>query len=938
MDTLEFLDYILPENGLYALYIGLPPNKKYTSRKTGQQVNGFNKFFDTKEQLAEAALLYDSKKCSVYHAIASYSDSRRTQANANSLKCVAVDLDVKEKSGYASKEEALKDLFKFISTNKLPSPLLVVSGHGVHVYWVFEEAKPVDEWRRAASLLKAAVMDYGLKADSHLITNSAQVLRPPKTHNRKTEKPLQVKVVASSAPVDFDAFCKLLDRFRPRSTSTSVALSKALVIADNFPPAVFTEVQSKCQQVQRAVEAPEEVREPLWYALMGLAGYCDKPAEAAHRWSEGHPGFNLKNSIDKMEQWKQKVSAPPTCAHFAKTNPEGCKGCPFNGHITTPAQLGAVYPEAESDTKVQVPKPFKRTDFGIAVTIDGHDIKVCDFDIYPVSYGYDEAARIETVRFMWDKKHVGWSDLCVENHLLNDLHLKDFVSAIGKRGIPVTTKRNSELLQMLLRSYRDQLRASTKPKANYSSMGWKHEGDAFVMGANIFSKVENRVEREPVSLSASIDAHTAEAYTTKGDFEEWKGATSVVDTDKNLFVHGFCLLVGFSAPLFKIAGLDGAVVSLLGKTGTGKTLSQLWTQSIYGDPKRLHTQSKFTANSIYTKMAFTGNLPVTIDEFTIVEDWVIDEFVYNVTQGREKSRLTRSGEYISPKEWSLPVIVSTNKSIKSVLSLNPSETEAQLYRILEFSVPPNNMFTENSDVGRKMYKFLNNNYGHAGQAFIQHLVSLGHKKISDDIERVHERFASKYGVEFSARERFWAQVFVLSDLAGEYAQQLGLIAFDHTSCINNTLGAIHISRSEVCENTEITTYENMAGFINEILRESLCVIRHNGRYKVVSEPVNFMAVKARLEMTDEDGSPKLFLFTDPKTIKTWMKKEGIDYVSALKQVPTTRTRCSLTEGSSIPGAVQDYYRFELPADTAPFLQKEIQKPSSSNVLPFSNRA
>ena len=90
-------------------------------------------------------------------------------------------------------------------------------------------------------------------------------------------------------------------------------------------------------------------------------------------------------------------------------------------------------------------------------------------------------------------------------------------------------------------------------------------------------------------------------FSSKGSLEQWVELTSILEK-ANLQSHMFVLGMGFSAPLYNFTGLKGMTVSLYGPTGGGKTLSQYWAQSIYGNPDKLHFAAKYTQNSLFSRL------------------------------------------------------------------------------------------------------------------------------------------------------------------------------------------------------------------------------------------------------------------------------------------------------------------------------------------------
>src|SRR5690606_11919525 len=96
-----------------------------------------------------------------------------------------------------------------------------------------------------------------------------------------------------------------------------------------------------------------------------------------------------------------------------------------------PVDVSAPDPIAQA---IELPRPYKRTASGIKYTMDDTDFDVCPFDIYPVGYGRDEALGYETVRYHWDRPHVGWTLLSFRQALLTDGH-RDFATTMADNGI-----------------------------------------------------------------------------------------------------------------------------------------------------------------------------------------------------------------------------------------------------------------------------------------------------------------------------------------------------------------------------------------------------------------------------------------------------------------------------------------------------------------------
>jgi hypothetical protein len=160
----------------------------------------------------------------------------RSKKYATYFKAVWIDLDVKP-NGYAGIEDALNALFDFIKHTHLPPPsAIVISGSGLHVYWISTRNLTIDEWQPYADGLKAAALSFGLKCDAGVIANAAQVLRVPGTRNCKTDPPKRVYLsMLQDEDIDFAAGLKmLLGLSPPASASSGAGQSEKIVVAPAF--------------------------------------------------------------------------------------------------------------------------------------------------------------------------------------------------------------------------------------------------------------------------------------------------------------------------------------------------------------------------------------------------------------------------------------------------------------------------------------------------------------------------------------------------------------------------------------------------------------------------------------------------------------------------------------------------------------------------------
>lgn len=895
MDTVDFLQRVLPATGTYCRF-----------SLTGKR----NRFYNDISAVADEVARLDQQGQDAYFAISSFKDdSSRRNINVEATKVITIDVDCGSDKPFPTWKQGLKALGQFIADMQLPKPLIVRSGNGLHVYWILERGLDRDEWTPLARAMKDATEARQFEVDPTKTADPSAVLRPVGTHNFKDPtNPKRVEVLIDGGDTTVAALRKALSYYfdgaatpvKPRNSG----LRDSLAVRSDMPPAIPALVASKCAQVQWASENQDRVSEPLWYALLGVAAFCEEPEETAKRWSEHHPNYSETSTLKKLEQWRAQATGPTTCAKFEAERPVGCKGCKFAGQIGSPARLGVRHQEVDTSaeapdgaaTEVEIPKPFRRTSKGIMATIDDVDIEVAPFDIYPLSYGYDEHLGYEVVQFMWNRPHVGWKVLTLRQAYLADGTYREFVGAVADQGIVLATKKQTEYFQLMMRSYMNALRNARTVTNHYATMGWKEDNTVFVLGDDLYRiNADGSVSKDTIRLAAHVTRAGSDMFTTKGSFETWKAGTGILRKAR-MYAHQFSIGVGFASVLMQFTGLKGVTVSLYGPSGSGKSQAQIMQQSIWGDPEKLHFQSKFTQNSLFSRFALYGNLPMTVDEATQMSDKDVGDYLYWVSQGRDKARLTRSAEERAPKEWALLSTLSTNRPIAGKLIAAGYEADAQLARLLELRVDPSPLYLKSPDAGRKFHQLFTENHGHAGRRFIRRLMKLGPQGIHAVVAQAFDDFAAAYGQTFSGVERYWEVVLVMVNLGLRLAHEWDLIDFSEHDAVNWALQQLGDNRVSV-EDNRVDMFDLVAEYMNEHLAETVQVFHNPGSAPFIPDlqrlPRN--SVRVRIDAYRARGSTRIVratLLLDRTHFRRWYAQKGQnprEFLAVLKDLGADAT-------------------------------------------------
>ena len=907
MDTLTFLKRVLPEHGVFT-----------SANLTDQGMR--HGFFETVEELAQAVTGISQRGGNAYYAVAAFQEKgKRTQENARVLKSLILDIDCGADKPYPSWREGLAALGAFITALSLPKPMIVFSGNGLHVYWVLTEELAPADWKPFGQALKEAATALGLEMDPVVPADSARVLRAVGTINRKGGN--EVRLLLDADPVTPDQMRQALGRYiaspvpAARHTTTS-KLAQALVIEQDYPEVNPETVLTKCAQLRWGMDNQKDVSEPFWYAMIGVAAFCQDAEATAVAWSNQHPDYDYTKTIQKLEHWKRAATGPTTCKKFKEERPKGCEKCKFYEKINTPASIGAQFVEVETvvgapDTaaaETPMPKGFKRTSSGIKQVIDGTDIDICPFDIYPTGYGRDEALGYETVRYHWNRKHVGWQELTLRQAYLTESRNREFTTAIADQGIVLKTTKQTETFQFMMRSYMDKLREMRTMTNLHNSMGWKEDYKQFVHGDDLYRRNDDgTVTKEVIALASGTQRLGNDLFCTGGEAQTSIDFTSLLQT-ADMPGHMFVLGVSLAAPLLAFTGLNGVTISLAGPSGTGKTLGQLWAQSLWGDPQKLHFAAKFTQNSLYSRLGMYSNLPMTIDEATITSEKEIGDFLYMVTQGRDKARLDRNAEERKTKSWALPVIVSTNIPLTVKLAALSGATNAQMMRLLEVSFDPHKIFTSSTTAGRKIFQIITNNYGWIGPKFVQYLLAMGPDAVKAMIDDAMATFPDKYRTDFSGEERYWEIIIVLADLATRIATEQGWFKFDARSGTQWVLEQTGSIRRSLTAN-KMDSYDILSEYLNENVRAALTVMHTVGRPAVPllnRMPQGEVRIRYDVMRKSHAGVFDHGTVTIDRThFRQWMAVNTVDYRQIMKDFEAEGIIVPLKSGKAYLGKGTD---------------------------------
>jgi len=385
----EFMDLVCPQQG-YIHIQGLGGNAN------PPRANKFSNFLDVDEAVAYANELC-AEGLDTYFSTASMrgANDKKELKNYCASRVVQFELDVQDESHpkkYTSFDTARTELFNFLRNTGLPKPAVVLSGYGLHCYYVFDRDISYNEKSELSKAFVKLARDNGLVIDAGCTHDVVRLLRVPGTTNYKygDAKPVRLAVPPKAIRVeDFSALIKLkkaetfLDNPPPPGSGDIQGIQKILREATirSWPHilqrsqqtyTVKTQhknretdqmetieiAQSKgCEQIRRAMEDQTGTLEPVWKGVLGVIMECDGTDDEKIEWAveiseKDEQRFDYDATVKKLFERK---GYPTTCAYFRAEDPDPCQHCEHYNKPTpmaSPLQLSQIYAEATPEDNI----------------------------------------------------------------------------------------------------------------------------------------------------------------------------------------------------------------------------------------------------------------------------------------------------------------------------------------------------------------------------------------------------------------------------------------------------------------------------------------------------------------------------------------------------------------------------------------------------------
>jgi len=786
-----------------------------------------------------------------------YPRAVRQISNVVSFRSIYLDIDVGKAGAYGTTEDAYAALDDFCEKVGLPEATMeVLSGSGgLHVYWNTDEPMPVNAWTPLAKGLRDAALAYGLKFDPQVTVNAAGILRVPGTLNHKSVPPGTVKLLEDSSfkVYQYQELVSALGSYVGPTAGVRMSRTQSS-FTQNFtegvgeaPPVPLDGLAQGCPALADILEREGDGDpEPLWNLAILAASFTDDPHDSAHRLSKGDHRYTHDGTEKKLiEKLNARAANPaigwPKCDSFSPLH-SACAQCPWFAQHKSPFNF-AVRPQpaaapgaAPQGQDPLMPHGYYRDINNHVTTVvqekDG-SAKTIDVLGYPI---LDAGIDPTTGQLAFLTRHSGiehWGSAPIANNMTPVPAAQAMAAGGGVYIKPVNHKHARDFLVAWMTKLQE-----IKKLVTPVSYGWTKDGKGFTYDEHTYLPTGS----QPCFHGPSHDKR----FVAHGELKPWQEAAKLVYGNPALEI---LVASAFAAPLVEIAGPSSVVLSAYSSaSGVGKTTAMMIAQAVWGDPRTGMSALGDTLNSVMKKIGDLKNLPIYWDELRTADqlEKVID-LVFQVTQGKGKSRLNRDATQQATHAFTTMFAVASNYGIADTVYANTDGTEAGGLRVFEIEVPSHTL-TFSDWQARQLLRDVTQNYGVAGAQYAQ-FISLNKASIQKLLDTQTDLLMKRHG--FSQKERFWA-ITMSTLLAGaQVGNHMGLTGFN-VKQMETSLDEMLSRQRSTLKSQEHTTLAAPDSVLS-LLQDMMDDLR--GKNLIMTDRINYgMGRPSPVELIDTDLS------------------------------------------------------------------------------------
>ncbi|MDK2889107.1 MAG: hypothetical protein PWP72_1985 [Thermoanaerobacter sp.] len=276
-----------------------------------------------------------------------------------------LDIDCQGGTHTATNLPTFEEARDFMAAFPLPPSIVVHSGGGLHVYWLFRQLWTFSETdppriraghKKAADLVARFQQAFialagarGWRLDN--TSDLSRVLRVPGTFNHKSGQPVPVQVLEfePTRRYGYKEIIQAVDELAARVPRQERKTTRREPPGDEDKPEAAL-ILERCAFIRHCRDDAAILSEPEWYAMLTIMARTDGGRELCHELSRPYPRYSERETEDKIRHALEDA-APRTCERIRRDFGTYCQGC--RERVTSPIVLGMAMPVELPDYPVE---------------------------------------------------------------------------------------------------------------------------------------------------------------------------------------------------------------------------------------------------------------------------------------------------------------------------------------------------------------------------------------------------------------------------------------------------------------------------------------------------------------------------------------------------------------------------------------------------------
>lgn len=722
--------------------------------------------------------LQQHQSVNTYHALGAYAELPTGKASTvkalpgcTGVRAWGFDLDVGPETGkYDTLEEAFEALAEGVEAGHFPEPTWsLYSGGGIQWYYVLggkqhEGGLSEELWTACFKAIRAHLKPH-LKLDPTVGSHPYRLLRSPCTPNWKYTEPVMPQILNEErGPYINGAWLKSLKPAKP----APVAQDSGQHRVEN--PVALKQVKRACAAIRHEADTGgADTLEPVWLATANICAHTFEYRVAFHELSKLHRDYTPEDTDAKFNHVTQNVAnGPMSCEHFGDPGDPAspCHGC-------WAAKQGLPNPISAARNFAKPPpdlRPKKMDEKSGEAQLEETTLDEVAAEVTDDGVEFDDLGQKSVYGVLDGQLPEDWStdgvwisgpkgEVCAhfvvkpfqfneESEIGNVLVSKDRIKYYALPASKLSTPAgilgelsNLGILALddkLTMQYVRQAAFSRTEVREFSSFGWDTDFESFYTPVGA-------VGEESAGLSARLQKITRVWGYQKGTLEGWLDAIQLYGKPGQE-PYLMMLLASIASPLLAYYDLEkGVILSLTGVGGAGKTSALKAASSVWGRgvPSLVGTASTPVALRAATSQC--GNLPMIYDDITQMSPEDIKQLALEISQGTGRARGNVDGSLQAMENWHLTFLTTSNLSIHAKLAELVDQGSADMNRVIELGISPS--VNVSNRQGGEMLSALQDNHGHAGKSFIEHLLLLDRDAEIKKIRKLLDQLRARDGLQ-----------------------------------------------------------------------------------------------------------------------------------------------------------------------------------------------